>query len=318
MSRFHWPMVGARVKGWSALDISADGALHAVSMRRGPAGRAQVLKCAHRKAGLAVDQAVLEVAHQVALPGFPWVLALERGDYQMLVLPEPAVLPEEMERSLRWALGAMIDYPIDEAHITWLQIPTSELQPKRARQVYAIVARHALVQSQQALFQKCKLNLQAVDVRETAQRNIAALLETKGESLGLLHIAPTGIHITFTYDGELYLDRFIKQPLDAMLAADTAQRQEMFERIALQVSRSVDFITRNFPFMQVQRLVLAPLPQQIGMRDYLAANLSLPVERLDLAQIFDLALTPELALPDNACRYFIALGTALRCLGKAA
>ena len=313
-----WPWPGARSHGWTAVDISAEGALHAVSVRRGPAGRPQTLRRAHRAAGAPVAQALAEVAHQVGVAGFPWVLVMQRGDYHMLVLAEPSVLPQEMERSLRWSLGSLIDYPVDQAHVTWLEIPTKLLQPNRARQVYAIVAQHSFIEAQQDLFQKCKLKLQALDVRETAQRNIAALLEKKGnsEGLGLVHVAPTGVHITFTYGGELYLDRFIKQALNEMLAADEAQRRSMFEHIALQVSRSVDFIARNLPFMRVQRVLLAPLPLGIELHEYLVANLALPVERIELAQVFDLSLTPDLAAQDKGCSYFIALGAALRCLGS--
>jgi MSHA biogenesis protein MshI len=318
MNPFHWPWAGTGAQGWTALDIGADGSLIAVSVRKGSTGRPQVMKCARHKAGGAVAEALAAVAHEAGVSGYPWVLALQRDDYQMLVMAEPPVLSDEMERSVRWALGAMIDYPVDEAQVVCLPIPTTALQAHRARQIYAIVVRHTVIQAQQALFQKCKLNLQAVDVRETAQRNIAALLEKKGQGLGLVHIAQTGVHITFTYGGELYLDRFIKQALADMLAAGPAQREAMFELIALQVSRSVDFIARNFPLMQVHRLVLAPLPQQLGLRAYLAANLALTVEPLDLAQVFDLSLTPELATQDGGSDCFIALGCALRCMDNTA
>ena len=318
MTRLNWLTGGTKASGWTALDAGVDGAMCAVSVRRGPGGRPQTVKCAHRAAGMPAAEALQELAQQVAVLGFPWVMALQRSDYQMLVLSEPVVLAAEMEQSLRWALGSMVDYPISEAHVTWIKIPTAELQPNHAHQLYGIVARHSLIKAQEALFQKCKLSLQALDVRETGQRNIAALLEKKREGLGLIYLAPAGVNITFTYDGELYLDRFIEQPLADLLLADGAQRQEMFERIALQVSRSVDFIDRNFPFMPIQRMVVAPLPQPLGLTEYLAANLSLPVEQLDLTLIFDLSLTPELAVPENQWRYFIALGAALRGLGNVA
>ncbi len=316
MMQFKWPIIASGAKGWTALDARADGALLAVSVRRGAGGRPTVIKCAHSSAGLALSEALTELAHQVGVVGFPWTLALQRGEYQMLVLAEPAVLASEMEHSLRWTMGNLIDYPVDEAHLTWMKIPTAELQPNHARHLYAVVARHALIKTQQVLFQKCKLNLRAIDVRETAQRNVAALIEKKGEGLGLLRVAPDGVSISFTFAGELYLDRFIEQPLAEVLAADETGRQEIFERIALQVSRSIDFISRNFPFMPVQRMVLAPLPAPIGLRDYLAGNLSLPVEQLDLATLFDLSLTPELTASENQSRYFIALGAALRGMGN--
>ena len=61
---------------------------------------------------------------------------------------------------------------------------------------------------------------------------------------------------------------------------------------------------------------MAPLPAPIGLRDYLAQNLPVQVELLDLASVFDLSLTPELRTPENQARYFCALGAALRGMGK--
>jgi len=316
--QFKWPIIDVGSKGWTALDAGADGALLGVSVRRGArAGvRPQVLKCARSASGSAGAEALAGLANTVGVTGFPWTLSLKRGDYKMLVVAAPPVLASEMERSLRWTLGAMIDYPVDEANVAWMEIPTAEFQPNRAKHIYAIVSRKSVVNEYAALFHKAKLNLQAIDVRETGQRNIAALLEKKGEGLGLLSVGPSGMAITFTFGGELYLDRFIELPLEEIVAADDAGREKIFERIALQVSRSVDFISRSFPFMPVGRIVLAPLPAPIGLRDYLAQNLPVQVELLDLASVFDLSLTPELRTPENQARYFCALGAALRGMGS--
>ncbi len=311
--QFSWSNIKGEAKGWTALDVGAGGSVVGVSVRYSAAARPQVLKCAQSSSDGA--QALEELAGKVSVAGFAFTLPLRRGDYKMLVVPEPPVLAAEMERSLRWSLGAMIDFPVEEANVAWMKIPTAEFQPNRARHIYAIVARKSVLDELAAPFQKARLNLAAIDVRETAQRNIAALLGKKGEGLGLLSVGPAGVMITFTFGGELYLDRFIEQPLDEMVAADEVAQQGIFERIALQVSRSIDFISRNFPFMPVQRIVLAPLPAPLALHGYLAQNLQVPVEMLDLASVFDLSLTPELQLPQNQSRYFVALGAALRGMG---
>ncbi len=310
-----WSNIKPGAKGWTALDAGAGGAAVgvSVSVRRGAEGRPQVLKCARASSDAA--EALAELAQGVSVAGFAWTLPLRRGDYKMLVVPEPPVLATEMESSLRWTLGAMIEFPIEDANVAWMKIPTAEFQPNRARHIYAVVARKTVLDELAAPFQKARLNLAAIDVRETAQRNIAALLEKKGEGLGLLSVGPAGVMITFTFGGELYLDRFIEQSLDEMVAADEVAQQGIFERIALQVSRSIDFISRNFPFMPVQRIVLAPLPAPLSLHVYLAQNLQVPVETLDLASVFDLSLTPELQLPQNQSRYFVALGATLRGMG---
>ena len=315
--QFTWPIIKVGAKGWTALDANPDGSAVGVSVRRSTrsGARPQVVKFARSGDGASGAEALVELGRKLGVGGFPWTLPLHRGDYQMLVVAEPPVLGSEMERSLRWTLGSMIDFPIDEANVAWMHIPTAEFQPNRPKHIYAIVSRQSVLNEKAALFQKVKLNLQAIDVRETAQRNVAALLEKKGEGLGLLSVGLTGVTITFTFGGELYLDRFIDLPLAELVSADEAGREKFFERIALQVSRSVDFISRNFSFMPVQRIVLATLPAPLGLRDYLAQNLQVPVEMLDLASVFDLSLTPELKVPENQARYFVALGAALRGMG---
>lgn len=303
-------------RGWTALDAGPDGSLLAVSVRRRARARPQVVKCACSPAGPPTAQALAQLADKVSVVGFPWTMTLQRGDYQLLVIAEPAVQASEMESSLRWTLSSMIDFPVDEANLAWMKIPTAEQQPNHARHIYAIVSQKSIAEARLALFQQAKLKLRALDVRETAQRNIAALLEKKNEGLGLVCVGAAGVLITFSFGGELYLDRFIEQPLDDMLAADAARQASIFDQIALQLSRSVDFVSRNFPFMTVQRIVLAPLPAALGLRDYLAHNLALPVQALNLADVFDLALTPELEAAENQARYFVALGAALRGMGK--
>ncbi len=314
-----WPsLFKSSVKGWSAVDVGPDGLLVGVSVRPGAqaGARPQVVKCGQVTGAALVDAGLAGLARKISVGGFPWTVPLARNDYRILVVAEPPVLAAEMDRSLRWTLGPMVDFSIDEANLVWMKIPTAEFQPNRAKHLYAIVAQRSVVQQQVALFAQAKLALRAIDVRETAQRNIAALLEKKGEGLGLLSMGPHGVTITFTFGGELHLDRFIELSLAELLAADAPGQQKFFERIALQVSRSVDFIQRNNSFMPVERIMLAPLPAQIGLHDYLSQNLSVRVEALDLASVFDLSLTPELALPENQSRYLMALGAALRGVRK--
>ncbi len=317
--KLQWPSLKSSAKGWSAVDVGPDGLLVGVSVRPGAqaGARPQVVKCAQVTGAASGEAALAELAHKISVAGFPWTVSLQRNDYRILVVAEPPVLAAEMDRSLRWTLGAMLDFPIDEANLVWMKIPTAEFQPNRPKHLYAIVAQQAVIKQQAALFAQAKLALQAIDVRETAQRNIAALLEKKGEGLGLLSMGPHGVTLTFTFDGELYLDRFIELSLDELLAADAPGQQKFFERIALQVVRSVDFINRNSSFMPVERIMLVPLPAQIGLHDYLSQNLSVRVEALDLASVFDLSLTPELALPENQSRYLMALGAALRGMKQA-
>ena len=59
------------------------------------------------------------------------------------------------------------------------------------------------------------------------------------------------------------------------------------------------------------KLVLAPFAAD-GLLPYLASNLYLPVETLDLAAMLDIAPAPLLADPALHQKFFLTIGAALR------
>jgi MSHA biogenesis protein MshI len=307
---FELPSFGLARTEWTAVDPAPDGRWLAVKVRPPRAGRGKpvVVRCM-RSSGVAMGEHALgELQKEVGNKG--WTLPLVRGDYQMLVLPEPAVLDSEMENSLRWNISSMIDFPVEQAVISWMRIPTIEFDAKRERQIYVIVARRELVDEHANLFARANITLRAVDVRETALRNIAALLEKKNEGIGLVTVDASGVTTTFTYRGELYLDRFISQPLSEVLE-DATRQQRFLDRVAQQVYQSIDLLSRNFPFINLGRIVVGPVPG-LDLARHLRGVLPVTVETLDLASIVDIAATPELKKPEMQSQYMVALGAALR------
>ena len=302
--------------GWIGIDPSPEAMCGAsVRMPGADGGKPQVVKCATMSGPEFEVEGLAQLARKIAVSQFQWTSPLVRGEYRIVVLPEPAVKPAEMVDSVRWSLGTALDYPVEEASVDWMSIPTLKHSPQRQQHLYAVVTRNQVVRQRADTFRQAKITLDAVDIRETAQRNIAALVEKRGEALGMLSVNAQGVQITFTFEGELYLDRFIEIPLATAVAGDDDSRNRMFERITLQVQRSLDFVHRTLSFMRVGRIVMAPLPAPIALREHLAQNIAEPVEMLDLASVFDFSLTPELAPEEAQARYFVALGAALRGMG---
>ena len=313
-----WRLKKSSSPGWTAVDPSPEGLCGAsVRMPGADGGKPQVVKCGTMAGPEFGAAGLAQLARKIAVPQFHWTLPLARGDYKMVVLPEPAVKPAEMADSVRWSLGPVLEFPVEEAAVDWMSIPTLKHIPQRQQHLYAVVARNDVIQQGAETFRQAKIALNAVDIRETAQRNIAALVAKPGEALGMVAASAHGVQITFTFEGELYLDRFIEVPLATAVAGDDDSRIKIFERITLQVQRSLDFVRRTLSFMQVGRIVMAPLPAPIALRQHLAQNIAEPVETLDLASVFDFSLTPELAPEETQARFFVALGAALRGMGAA-
>jgi MSHA biogenesis protein MshI len=311
---------GGSTAGWSAVEASADGIVGVSVRAPGSSGaKPQVLKCA-QLAEQELDPGTLsQLAKKISAGGFGWTLPLNRGDYKIFVVPQPTVQASEMAQSVRWSLGPMLDFPVEEAAIDWMSIPTQSGAAgaaaganQRPPHIYVIAAHRDIVAKRTDSFRKTKLALQAVDIRETAQRNVAVRLQKPDEGLGMVVLNARGVQITFTYGGELYLDRYIEEPIESLVTGDEETRERVFDRITLQVQRSVDFMNRNYPFIAISRIVVAPMPAPIPLRDYLAANVTERVETLDLARVFDFSQTPELTEEETQSRYFTALGAALR------
>jgi MSHA biogenesis protein MshI len=96
-----------------------------------------------------------------------------------------------------------------------------------------------------------------------------------------------------------------------LLEPDSDKQHACFDKITLELQRSLDHFDRQFNYVNVIKLLLAPTGSQ-GLHEYLASNLYMPVEAMDLADVFDLAQAPDLADAAQQQRFFLTLGAALR------
>lgn len=304
--------------GWTAVNVAPDG-LFGVSVvpPTEMGGKPSVAKCG-AVAGAALDvESLTRLADSIGVSGCPWVVPLDRKAYKILVIEEPSVRADEMEQSVRWAISTMIDYPIADAQVAWMKIPTAKLLPNRPAHIYAVATRSDVVAAHRQTFKQAKLMLGAIDIQETAQRNIAVLLANPGEGLAMLSVGKRGVQLTITFEGEMYLDRHIDENLFGD-DIDESSKERARERVVLQVQRSLDFVNRTLPFMDIQRLLLAPMPGEAELRDQIAQNMSVPVESIDLGKVLDVSRAPQLLSKEGQADYFVALGAALRFLDKPA
>src|SRR5712675_3143906 len=135
-----------RPSGWTGVDPSPEGLCGAsVRLPGAEGGKPTVVKCGILPEPEFGAGALARLARKIAVPQFQWTLSLARGDYKVVVVPEPAVRPAEMADSVRWSLGALLDYPVEEATVDWMSIPTQEYLPQRPQQLYAVAARNDLI-----------------------------------------------------------------------------------------------------------------------------------------------------------------------------
>ncbi|MCZ7653370.1 MAG: hypothetical protein M5R42_02440 [Rhodocyclaceae bacterium] len=100
--------------------------------------------------------------------------------------------------------------------------------------------------------------------------------------------------------------------LDQLMNADVEERQALFDRIVLELQRSLDTFEHQHHYVSLAQVMVMPLPAEIGLAAYLAQNLYVLVEAADLGKVMDLIKVPELREPGRQAQCFHLLGAALR------
>jgi MSHA biogenesis protein MshI len=300
---------GARQPGWLAIAMQP-GELHFAHAIAGERGQCVIKRCGTE--ALEDDKQLERVANELGFARHQCLALLRPSDYQMLLVEAPNVPALELKTAVRWRIKDMLDYHVQDATIDVLDIPVVADAAGRAHSMYAVAARNEIIQACIERFSAAQVPLSVIDIPETAQRNIATLLEPGERGLALLYVDRAQSLLTVSFRGELYLARRI----DAGLEHIEDDSSDGMNRVLLELQRTFDHLDRQFPFAAPGKLVLAPTPSQTGLREHLSANLDIPIEELRLADILELDEGVSLDA-DAGWRLFHVLGAALRHEAKA-
>ena len=301
-----------REPGWLVASLRPQ-ELAIVHGRIGSNGKARIGKLASRE--LEGDYAGAErLSREWHLERYRCATLLEPGDYQLLQVEAPNVPPAELKAAIRWRIKDLLDYHVDDATVDVLDIPPDPTGAVRTHSMYAVAARNDAVQACIERFGAAQIPLSVIDVAETAQRNIAALYEDEGRGAGMLYLGQDSSLFTINYRRELYLARRFDIGYNQVTTA--SEREDALNRIAVELTRTLDHFDRQFGYVVVNKILLGPEPEDSGLLDYLPLVLDLPVERVDLART--LAFDPG-ALPDSRgeWQHFHLIGASLRQGSKA-
>lgn len=297
----NWFRRTLRKQGYAVLDICPEG-LAAVQLSRGQDGRPAVTLFELREAQGLTPDLLQQSAAQWGLKELPLIALLGAGHYQTVLVEAPNVPEEELAAALRWQVKDLIPFAPDEAVVEHLPAPPGGAG--RQAMVYVVAAQAAAIRALVEPYHQAGLDLEVIDVHETAQRNLAALLEPEGYAAGLLHCDVAGGLLTFTSGGDMVMSRRIE--------GRGATGGQLQGRIALEVQRSVDYFERQYHTLPLAKLFLAPMPGSESMLGRLREALSIPVEAVDLEQVLDIGQHDALrdARVQNAV--FHLVGAALR------
>ncbi len=305
---------GNREAGWTAITLANKGVYIVQAKYVGP--RPQVTGCAYFATNEVSASALEKIRKDAGLEHARFTTLLAPNEYQLMMVEAPNVPVDELKTAIRWKIKDSLNYHVDDATVDVLQIPVGKYGSERPQSLYAVAASNETIRKRIDLFERAKIDLEVIDIPETAQRNVASLYETEGRGLALLAFNEEGGLLTISSDGELFLARRIEISAGQLADVDENMRQQYRDRVELEVQRSLDYFDRQFHHIPVNRMLVSA-PESLGLVDLLASGLGLPVEALDLAQGMDIIGVPELADSEFASYALHAVGAALRLEKKA-
>ena len=295
--------------GWVAM-APQGGRVHAVHVVS-EAGRKPALRWACTEAWADPAQALRALRRTRPLQQHRTVALLQHAQYQLLTLDAPDLPRAEWRDAMRWRLKDMVDFPVDNAGIDVIDIP-ADPQQRRQPSLIAITAPRSALQPLADAASDAGAPWHAIDVPETALRNIAVLAAAAGRGEALLHVGRAHSTLVVTAQGELLMSRHIEVTLDQLSEPDTGLRQQSFERACLELQRTLDNVERQFSHANLARLQVAPGAPLLAFIEYVRDLVYVPVSAFDLATLIDLSAVPGLTDPTEQAAYLPAIGAALR------
>ncbi len=302
-----------KTAGWMAINIQANSICVAHIQPSATTLPAVTLATSYSAANSSAALILLKLAKEWRANHYQCTTVLASNEYQLLSVEPPNVPAQELKTAMRWRLKDLLDYPVEDATLDILNVSPNKDIPAKNQPIYTVAARSKSIEPCQSLFRQAKIALGIIDIPEMAQRNIAMLLNAEGRGVALLSFNAEGGLLTITCADTLYLSRRINVTLSQLTQPDIEQKNSCYEKITLELQRSLDYFDRQYNFVTLSKLVLAPLGDSgASLQEYMAANLYIPIEILNLETVLDFSTVPELKNPEQQQYYFMALGAALR------
>jgi MSHA biogenesis protein MshI len=297
--------------GWIACVPNGTSARFALVERPADGARPAV-RWLHEQAWDDAPRALRHARRAGGMGRHPCVAVLQRQQYQLLPMDAPDVPREEWRAAVRWKLKDMVDFPVDGAGVDVLEVPP-EASSRRQAALIAVASPEQALRSLVEAGEEAGVRWQALDVPETALRNLSALYATEGRSHALLHMGESHGTLVITLGGELLSSRQIDVTQAHLADADETVRQTAFDRAGLELQRTLDGFERVFTHTSLERLQLLPGPGMQAFCDYVRELVYVPVLPADPAEVLDFSALPAAAASEQALPpYLLAIGAALR------
>lgn len=294
---------------WVGVQMHAQHVLAARVTPPAAGGRPRVHSC-HRDRASGGLPSLRAWWDRCATPRDAGALLLGASEYQILQIDAPAVEPAEYRNAARWSLKDLIDFPVEDAALDCLRLPTNEVGGPSTKLI-TVVSQKSLVLDAVTQWRSSGLALKVIDIPEMALRNVAALA-TGGNACAFIHIGVDSAHLIVMWQQELCVSRQLGMGGEQLRVLDEPSRHAQIERLALEIQRTADAFSRQFSATTLTQLWVSSVFDAASVANLLSQQLSIevltfvPTDWIDFdagAQAFDLSRRID---------HTLAIGAALR------
>lgn len=244
---------------------------------------------------------------------------LHRTAYRLVSTEAPDLPREEWRDAVRWRLKDTVDFPVDEAVVDVLEVP-QDSSARTARASIAFLAPSQAPRDMALVADDAGLSWSAIEVPETALRNLSTLAETPGKAHALMVFGQDHALLVITFNGELLMTRTIEVAASALIDSEES-RGGALGRAGLEVLRTLDTYERTNSNAALSGLSVVLPSGTEGMLEVLADLVYVPVkayelgDKLDMGSAVDANGQPLTTL--TSLEELSVLGAALRPLASA-
>jgi len=246
-----------------------------------------------------------ELCSEHSLHGASLNLVLAPEQYQVFQTERPAVEDSELAEAVRWKLGDLLEYPVEEAIIDTFDFP-EDASRGRGSLINAVCARKSLLQEQVERVQEAGFRLMRIDVAELAMRNLMAPLDPDARGVALMLLREHNGLLVFCRGETLYMARRIEVGLSSL--RDASSQEQTVQSLALELQRSMDYYESQLRQVPPRTIHIAGQPAALPLAGMLSTNVTAEVIDLDWA-----AITGDEAPDHRSC---LALGALLGGSGQ--
>lgn len=211
----------------------------------------------------------------------PTTVLIPQSDYQIFLIEQALVPGEEKREAVRWRIAEYIDFPVEEAVVDYLEVPQKNKEATMAL-TYVIVTRKSIIDGYVKNIKTLGLNLAAIDICQSALREIAFQLDDADAGQALLHIEETKSYIILFKQRTMYMMR------DIDLGYHHIKEATELHDLALEIQRSIDYCSSNLKNAGISRIVLTPLPERkTELLSCLSNILGLPVRVISYSEFMN-------------------------------